>query len=127
MSMLPFLQVDVFTSRAFAGLREQRLDKVTVFGAFPAGEAAAYEVRSFAPAVGVPEDPVCGSGNGCVALLLRETGQRSTGRYVARQGRAIGRDGFIHVEIAADRTVWLGGDAVVCVEGRLALEVGAHH
>lgn len=104
-----------------AALREKRLDKVTVFGALPAGEEAAYEVRSFAPAVGVPEDPVCGSGNGCVALLLRESGQRAAGRYVARQGRAIGRDGYVQIEIAPDGTVWLGGDAVVCVEGQIRL------
>jgi PhzF family phenazine biosynthesis protein len=32
------------------------------------------EVRSFAPSIGVTEDPVCGSGNGSVAAFRRERG-----------------------------------------------------
>jgi predicted PhzF superfamily epimerase YddE/YHI9 len=32
------------------------------------------EVRSFAPAYGVNEDPVCGSGNGSVASFIRYYG-----------------------------------------------------
>lgn len=90
---------------------------VTVFGLQPPGEDAAYEVRSFAPAHGVPEDPVCGSGNGCVAVYLESQGRAI--EYTARQGRAIGRDGRIRVRPAGDR-IELGGDCRITLRGTLA-------
>ena len=98
-----------------------RATGITVFGAYsldvPANQpVAGYEVRSFAPAHGVDEDPVCGSGNGSVALLLAKHGQRSD--YRARQGRAIGRDGFIQVRYRDDAT-YIGGHCVVVVIGTI--------
>jgi PhzF family phenazine biosynthesis protein len=92
---------------------------VTVFARYPEGADGAIEVRSFAPGEGVPEDPVCGSGNGCVAALIRRDGLLKTPTYVARQGRCLGRDGRVTVELDAD-TIWLGGHAVTCVEGVLS-------
>ena len=80
------------------------------------GPAPWFEVRSWAPAHGVPEDPVCGSGNGCVAAYL--AGDGLTRPYRARQGRAIGRDGHIRIRYDA-AGIEVGGDAVVCVRGEL--------
>jgi PhzF family phenazine biosynthesis protein len=78
-------------------------------------------VRSFAPAHGVPEDPVCGSGNLSVGVFLRET--RQTGRfgeqYVARQGMQLGRDGRVSVRLG--ERIEIGGHAVTCVEGTLRI------
>ncbi|RJF99969.1 PhzF family phenazine biosynthesis protein [Noviherbaspirillum saxi] len=74
------------------------------------------EVRSFAPNESTPEDPVCGSGNGAVAYYLRE--RRGTVDYHARQGRCVGRDGHIRVSHDKD-TIWLGGQAVNCIEGMI--------
>ncbi|HYX67099.1 MAG TPA: PhzF family phenazine biosynthesis protein [Burkholderiales bacterium] len=89
---------------------------VTVFA--PAGEpGCAVHVRSFAPAHGIPEDPVCGSGNISVAAYLREAG-RAAERYVARQGMQLGRDGRVTMRVS-DSEIWLGGEAVTCVEGAL--------
>jgi PhzF family phenazine biosynthesis protein len=76
------------------------------------------EVRSFAPGDGIPEDPVCGSGNECIAALVRRDGIMKTHSYVARQGRCAGRDGLVTIEFD-DGTIWLGGHAVTCVEGVL--------
>jgi PhzF family phenazine biosynthesis protein len=76
-------------------------------------------VRSFAPAEGVPEDPVCGSGNGCVAALVRRERLIAAPAYVAAQGCCMGRDGRVEVRFEADGTIWLGGHAVTCVEGTL--------
>jgi len=90
-----------------------------VFGLHPAGAAAAIEVRSFAPAHGIPEDPVCGSGNGCVAGLVRRHGLLPGTGYVAAQGGSVQRDGRVHVRFGADGAIWLGGDAVTCVEGSI--------
>lgn len=92
---------------------------VTVFGLYPAGADAEVEVRSFAPGDGIPEDPVCGSGNGCVAALIRRERALARPSYVAAQGRCLGRDGRVVVRFGDDGTIWLGGHAVTCVEGVL--------
>ncbi|HYL19204.1 MAG TPA: PhzF family phenazine biosynthesis protein [Burkholderiales bacterium] len=92
---------------------------VTVFGLTSAGGEVQLEVRSFAPAEGVPEDPVCGSGNGCVAALVKRDRLLAGPTYVASQGGCVGRDGRVEVRFADDDTIWLGGQAVTCVEGTL--------
>ena len=92
---------------------------VTVFGLYPKGSPADLEVRSFAPLHGVPEDPVCGSGNGCVASMIQRDRVTTSSRYVAAQGRCLQRDGRVFVHYADDGTIWLGGAAVTCVEGTL--------
>jgi PhzF family phenazine biosynthesis protein len=102
-----------------AALAPAGVTGVTVFGLYPKGSPADLEVRSFAPSQGVPEDPVCGSGNGCVAAVIRRDNVRTFSRYVAAQGRCLGRDGRVHVHYADDGTIWLGGSAVTCVEGTL--------
>jgi PhzF family phenazine biosynthesis protein len=91
---------------------------ITVFGLYAEGAPAALEVRSFAPADGVPEDPVCGSGNGCVAAMVQRHGLITGAGYVASQGRRLGRDGRIEVRFAED-AIWVGGNAVTCIEGAL--------
>jgi PhzF family phenazine biosynthesis protein len=92
---------------------------VTLFAA--SGEpSSAIHVRSFAPAHNIPEDPVCGSGNICVATYLKATNQleRFGNRYVARQGMQMGRDGRVSVDVGLD-DIRIGGHAVTCVEGSL--------
>jgi PhzF family phenazine biosynthesis protein len=78
-------------------------------------------VRSFAPGDGIPEDPVCGSGNAAVAAFRLMAGQIGAGdSYVASQGRQVGRDGYVRVRIdGAD--VHVGGQCVTCVEGSVTL------
>ncbi len=99
------------------------LTGVTVFGATgeraPGG--AAIHVRSFAPAHGIPEDPVCGSGNVSVAAYLARTGlaARIGSEYVARQGMQLGRDGRVAIRIGAGGAIDFGGRAVTCVDGTL--------
>lgn len=89
-----------------------------------ARDETATEVRSFAPFLGVAEDPVCGSGNGAVAAVLRERGE--TRAYVARQGRNVARDGFVFLDFVPGGPIRLGGDVVTCVEGRIAAPVSTH-
>jgi PhzF family phenazine biosynthesis protein len=93
---------------------------VLVFGPHAAGAAARIEVRAFAPAHGVDEDPVCGSGNGAVAAYLRHTGQVGAfgSDFLSSQGAALGRAGILRLTIAAD-AVKVGGTAVTCVDGHL--------
>jgi PhzF family phenazine biosynthesis protein len=89
---------------------------ITVYGPSSDGKSAIH-VRSFAPAHGIPEDPVCGSGNISVATYLRKAG-RLPGGYVARQGMQLGRDGQVSIRFEGER-ILLGGSAVTCIEGAL--------
>jgi len=101
---------------------EQRLGVtgISVFAVHESGDAA-IEVRSFAPSCGVDEDPVCGSGNGGVAIFQRERKLLPTAgkHYVAAQGQCVGRSGRISIQYDTDGTVLLGGTCVTCVDGRL--------
>jgi len=95
---------------------------VTVFGASSDGQSAIH-VRSFAPAHGIQEDPVCGSGNISVAAYLSMSGQaaRFGAGYAARQGMQLGRDGQVSIRFDGGK-ILLGGSAVTCVEGTLRLD-----
>ena len=106
---------------AVAAVTRDPITGLNVFGFHAAGGPADVEVRSFAPAHGVPEDPVCGSGNGCVAALIQRAGLLARDGYVASQGRCLGRDGRVEVRYADDGGIWLGGHAVTCVEGTLTV------
>ncbi len=104
-----------------ASLTPRGVTGVTVFGF--AEEASEYqvEVRSFAPGEGVAEDPVCGSGNGCVATLIREFKLLDERRYVARQGTCVGRHGRVEVRYLEIGSILIGGHAVTCIEGALRI------
>lgn len=103
-----------------AALTAEGTAGVTVFGLYGPDSVPQIEVRSFAPAEGISEDPVCGSGNGCVAALIRQEHLIAPSGYVAGQGRCMGRNGRVEVRYAGDGTIWLGGHAVTCVQGILA-------
>lgn len=78
-------------------------------------------VRSFAPGDGIPEDPVCGSGNAAVAAYRLVMGQIGEGdSYLASQGRQLGRDGWISARIEQG-FVHIGGHCVTCVSGTVEL------
>ena len=95
------------------------LGKVGVVGAHPAGAELDFEVRFFAAAIGINEDPVTGSLNANIARWLIDSG-RAPARYVAAQGAALGRAGRIHVTRDAQGT-WIGGDVAACIEGTVTL------
>jgi PhzF family phenazine biosynthesis protein len=103
----------------FAALGEYM---VGVVGPYPEEEGpdgAAWEVRAFAPAAGVPEDPVTGSLNAGLALWLRSSG-RVPARYTASQGTALERAGRV-VVVDDGEDVWIGGDSVGVIEGTVDL------
>ena len=101
--------------------RAMNITGVAVFGR-ERGTDVALRVRAFAPAEGVPEDPVCGSGNVCIAAFLRESGLlASVGNfYSVSQGREVGRDGRVHIRVDVKTgAIELGGAAVTCIDGTL--------
>jgi PhzF family phenazine biosynthesis protein len=101
---------------------ERRLG-VTGVSVFASHEPAdgSIEVRSFAPSCGVDEDPVCGSGNGCVAVFRRERELlhgANTG-YAATQGQRVGRDGRVMIAFGPGEQISVSGPCVTCVDGVL--------
>ena len=102
---------------------------VTVYAIDDDHGAASVELRSFAPLHGIPEDPVCGSGNASVGAYLHATGGLArfpAGRYLARQGAALGRAGEIQVSVDASAggdspEIRIGGKAVTVIEGTIRL------
>jgi PhzF family phenazine biosynthesis protein len=100
---------------------------LTVFVEKGDDSAARIRVRTFSPGEGIPEDPVCGSGNGSVAAFVarhKHPGEKS-GSYVAEQGIEIGRDGLVHASWEQhDKTlrIRIGGEAVIAASGQLHLQ-----
>jgi PhzF family phenazine biosynthesis protein len=94
---------------------------VTLFAAKD-GTEADIEVRSFASSQGVNEDPVCGSCNGSIAVFRHAHRLLPSGttRYVATQGRCLGRSGRVAVRVDSDGKVDLGGRCVTTVNGVIA-------
>lgn len=99
--------------------RESGADALAVYGAYPQGGPADYEVRAFAIEHGVMfEDPVTGSANACIARLLQAS--RNGMAYRARQGTVLGRDGRIAVSYR-DGTPWISGHVVGIIDGDIDL------
>lgn len=93
---------------------------VGVVGPYPGGSDAAFEVRAFAPAVGVGEDPVTGSLNASLAQWLIGSG-RAPDSYRASQGARLGRAGVVEIDADRDGTVWVGGATTTYVRGAVTL------
>ena len=99
--------------------RELAITGVNLYGpSSKSDQGNQFELRTFAPAVGVAEDPVCGSGNGAVAYYLRDHVKTDLAEHHAKQGRAIGRDGKIHVQYEG-LDIWLGGTCINTVIGQI--------
>ena len=80
----------------------------------------AVEVRAFASAIGVPEDPVTGSLNASLAQWLIEDGVLPA-HYTATQGTCLGRNGQVTLQRDSSQQVWVGGDVVSCITGYVML------
>jgi PhzF family phenazine biosynthesis protein len=107
-------------------MKEQDLEAgytgVVIFGEYADGGAARIEVRAFAPAYGVNEDPVCGSGTGCVGAFIRHTGQLEHfgTTFLASQGARVGRAGQLLLDLGGT-AVQVGGNAVTCIDGEISV------
>ncbi|MBD9535081.1 PhzF family phenazine biosynthesis protein [Stenotrophomonas sp. STM01] len=79
-----------------------------------------YVVRAFAPGVGVNEDPVTGSANALVAAHLLAQGRIKPGdQYLASQGRELGRNGEVRVQVDIDSQIWIGGEVQPVISGQI--------
>ncbi|MDL2344887.1 PhzF family phenazine biosynthesis isomerase [Deinococcus sp. MIMF12] len=103
------------------------LEVSSVYAYAPVG-VGRFAARDFAPAVGIPEDPVTGSAGGALFALLAGEGAlpvrsgRAAG--VVYQGHSLGTPGEVEVEVTVEgqrvRDVQVGGCAVLNYEGEWA-------
>ncbi|MCH1490206.1 MAG: PhzF family phenazine biosynthesis protein [Ilumatobacteraceae bacterium] len=92
-----------------------------VAGAYPSGSPFAYEVRAFYSSNGITmEDPVTGSLNASLAQWMIASG-RCSAPYQVCQGRAVGRNGVVSIDVDEGGDVWVGGNVAVCVSGEVDL------
>lgn len=89
---------------------------VGAIGAYPEGAEHAFEMRTFAPALGIAEDPVCGSMNASVGQWLVRSGAVA-GDYRVSQGSRLGRAGDIVITVGDDGSVWVGGSTTTLFRG----------
>jgi len=78
-----------------------------------------FEVRAFAAAAGVPEDPVTGSLNAALGQWLISDGL-APAHYVVSQGARLKRSGQLFIELCEGQ-LWVGGDCFTCVQGTVQL------
>ena len=94
---------------------------VTVYSRSPTSGVIA-RLRSFAPAEGIYEDPVCGSCVGALAALLRRDDTTIAAQNVLcfEQGQEINRPGLVHALTCANSCA-VGGNAVIVMRGRILI------
>jgi PhzF family phenazine biosynthesis protein len=80
----------------------------------------ALVVRAFVPADGIAEDPVTGSANAAIAAWLHANAALPARRFRSSQGREVGRDGVVEIDVDAEGEVWIGGLTQTVIEGTLA-------
>lgn len=82
-------------------------------------------LRTFAPICGVFEDPVCGSGNGCVASFIAKFDLMSQKNYVVTQGKEVGREGRVYAGFDkidnVVKNIKIGGEALKILEGEIEI------
>jgi PhzF family phenazine biosynthesis protein len=101
---------------------------ISIFCIGAAAPEASIRVRTFALAAGVPEDPITGSSNGCVAALIARDGllpeKDGVVEYIAEQGIEMGQPGRVYARVTRDGdalSVQIGGHAVTVLRGELLL------
>lgn len=94
---------------------------LAVFGRSPADTDHDLAVRAFCPADNIPEDPVTGSVNACIAAALHASDALpgNDRRYTASQGRELGRDGRVALQVDDEGEVWIGGQVQLVIDGRV--------
>lgn len=92
---------------------------VGVMGPHPTGGPADFEMRSFAPSLGVDEYPAAAALSASFAtwLVPRNIAPPS---YTVSQGTALGRSAMVHVE-TKDSEIWVGGTVTSRIQGQLSI------
>jgi trans-2,3-dihydro-3-hydroxyanthranilate isomerase len=97
-----------------------RLRSTTVVAYAPPADGM-IDVRVFAPAQGVAEDPATGSAAGPLGVHLLKMGAIGPGRLLVRQGAAIHRPSLLEVDVEEGAPPRVGGGCVVVARGSYEL------
>ncbi|MDO5618170.1 PhzF family phenazine biosynthesis protein [Kocuria sp.] len=94
---------------------------VGVMGAYPDGGPADFEMRSFAPSLGVNEYPAAAALSASFAtwLVPQEIAPAS---YTVSQGTVLGRSAKVHVHTRGAE-IWVGGPVTSRVQGQVTVGV----
>jgi PhzF family phenazine biosynthesis protein len=78
-------------------------------------------VRAFPLGVGIDEDPASGAANAAIAAYLHEVNalHELGHRYSVSQGRELGRDAELQLEIDQDDEIWVGGQSQLVIRAQL--------
>jgi PhzF family phenazine biosynthesis protein len=115
-ALVPDLELIARISRAL------QVEGLAVFS-FEDDQAVPLELRAFAPATGVAEDPVTGSAHAAVGDWLSNQGRLIAlgGRYRASQGSAGGRNGEVIVSSVGEARIQIGGRCCALIRGAVDL------
>jgi PhzF family phenazine biosynthesis protein len=88
-----------------------------------------WQLRFFAPGMGIVEDPVTGTANGPMAAFLWHNGllkkDQKVFHFKAEQGRFVDRPGIVHIHMHTTDTaveeLIIAGEAVTVIEGQLSM------
>lgn len=114
--------------RVVPDLHALRDHDISIFCIGSGSNEAAIRVRTFAPGGGVPEDPVTGSSNGCIAAFIKKhnllLGSTREIAYIAEQGVEMGQPGRVYASASGTdgaMSIRIGGHAVTVLRGELLL------
>ena len=106
----------------------KKVDMIYAFALGKLGETAEIHVRSFAPFIGIHEDPATGSAGGALGAYLVRHGFIPTeyfSKIHIKQGFEMGRPSTIKVKIQeADgqiKSVQVGGNSLLVIQGSIML------
>ncbi len=124
LSRLMKLSPDMAAIRAFT--RKHKLVGIAPFSMETLDPGCQYHIRAFAPCVGVDEDPVCGTGNGCVTAYMALNSLvrfEKEIKLIGEEGNEVNRPGkvYVHLKKKDGRVseVKVGGTAFTILQGAM--------
>ncbi|HWQ30712.1 MAG TPA: PhzF family phenazine biosynthesis protein [Negativicutes bacterium] len=106
--------------------RKHKLVGIIPFTPETLDPVCSYHIRAFAPYVGVDEDPVCGTCNGCVSSYIADQGLIQFERemdLVGEEGFEVKRPGKVYAHLEKQNgkvaVVKIGGSAFTVLEGTM--------
>ncbi|MCP4573653.1 MAG: PhzF family phenazine biosynthesis protein [bacterium] len=115
-------RVNIDLARYYRLVEETGIKNILVYAEDPHEPGQDLAVRMFADALGIPEDPATGSGNGCLAayLIHHDRTGAETLEFVVGQGYEMGRSSQLWLQARRSDgviRVRLGGYSVDVAEG----------
>ena len=105
-------------------LQKTNVDMLYVFSKETVCLESTVHSRSFAPFIGIPEDPATGSAGGALGAYLLNYGIAEPGKMEIEQGYEIDRPSRIYLDVSNNDSEWIievGGKCVFIIEGNIRI------